>query len=214
MLLSIFIGSGCQTLLMVSVTLGTLSGLLPPSQFRAPFSVCLPRFPISGQSRLSDHLRPRLLSAVRCSGRLCLCSSLQDIPRRSLEDQSHVDQLPHSRVCLFASSCRLLFQPNHRLYRILFGVFFFTNLLLWSKGSSAAVPFGTLVALLALWLFVQTPMTFVGAFFGFKKKVGEIFLFRNALSFSFSHSKPQCAPIKSLVKCPNRLSTPSSYLEC
>ncbi|RCN27591.1 endomembrane protein 70 [Ancylostoma caninum] len=56
---------------------------------------------------------------------------------------------------------------------ILFSVFFFTNLLLWAKGSSAAVPFGTLVALLSLWLFISTPMTFVGAFFGFKKKAIE-----------------------------------------
>ncbi|CAI4233089.1 unnamed protein product [Auanema sp. JU1783] len=53
---------------------------------------------------------------------------------------------------------------------MLFSIFFFTNLLLWSKGSSAAVPFGTLVALLSLWLFISTPMTFIGAFFGFKKR--------------------------------------------
>uniref|UniRef100_A0AC34QI71 Transmembrane 9 superfamily member n=1 Tax=Panagrolaimus sp. JU765 TaxID=591449 RepID=A0AC34QI71_9BILA len=51
---------------------------------------------------------------------------------------------------------------------IVFGVFFVTNLMLWSKGSSAAVPFGTLIALLSLWLFISTPLTFVGAYFGFK----------------------------------------------
>lgn len=51
---------------------------------------------------------------------------------------------------------------------ILFGVFFFTNLMLWSKGSSAAVPFGTLLALLSLWMFISTPLTFLGAYFGFK----------------------------------------------
>ena len=33
----------------------------------------------------------------------------------------------------------------------MFAVFFFLNLILWVKGSSAAIPFGTLVALLALW---------------------------------------------------------------
>lgn len=71
-----------------------------PFPISPPFSVCLPRFPVPSQSRLSDHLRPRLLSAVRCSGRLCLCSSLQDVPRHSLEDQSHVDQFPHSWVCV------------------------------------------------------------------------------------------------------------------
>ena len=33
----------------------------------------------------------------------------------------------------------------------MFAVFFFLNFILWIKGSSAAIPFGTLVALLALW---------------------------------------------------------------
>ncbi|CAD5235525.1 unnamed protein product [Bursaphelenchus xylophilus] len=51
---------------------------------------------------------------------------------------------------------------------IMFGVLFVTNSMLWAKGSSAAVPFGTLVALLALWLFVSVPLSFVGSFFGFK----------------------------------------------
>ncbi|CAD5227934.1 unnamed protein product [Bursaphelenchus okinawaensis] len=51
---------------------------------------------------------------------------------------------------------------------IMFGVLFVTNSMLWAKGSSAAVPFGTLVALLALWLFVSVPLSFIGSFFGFK----------------------------------------------
>ncbi|KAI6191138.1 Transmembrane 9 superfamily member [Aphelenchoides bicaudatus] len=51
---------------------------------------------------------------------------------------------------------------------ILFSVFFVTNSILWTKGSSAAVPFGTLVALLSLWLFISIPLSFIGSFFGFK----------------------------------------------
>jgi transmembrane 9 superfamily protein 2/4 len=50
-----------------------------------------------------------------------------------------------------------------------FGVFFFLNLILWIKGSSAAIPFGTLVAILALWFGISTPLTFLGAFVGFKR---------------------------------------------
>nr|CAD2195780.1 unnamed protein product [Meloidogyne enterolobii] len=53
---------------------------------------------------------------------------------------------------------------------ILFGVFFASNLILWSKGSSAAVPFGTLCALLFLWLFISIPLTFIGSYFGFRAK--------------------------------------------
>jgi transmembrane 9 superfamily protein 2/4 len=51
---------------------------------------------------------------------------------------------------------------------IIFAVFFLTNSMLWAKGSSAAVPFGTLVVLLCLWLFIAIPLTFVGSYFGFK----------------------------------------------
>ena len=39
---------------------------------------------------------------------------------------------------------------------------------LWYYGSSAAIPFFTLVALLALWFGVSVPLTFVGAYFGFR----------------------------------------------
>ncbi|KTF79890.1 hypothetical protein cypCar_00018156 [Cyprinus carpio] len=52
---------------------------------------------------------------------------------------------------------------------IVFVDFFMMNLILWVEGSSAAVPFGTLVAILALWFGISVPLTFVGAYFGFKK---------------------------------------------
>jgi transmembrane 9 superfamily protein 2/4 len=44
---------------------------------------------------------------------------------------------------------------------------------LWYYGSSAAIPFFTLVALLALWFGVSVPLTFVGAYFGFRKPMIE-----------------------------------------
>merc|ERR1712061_89356 len=56
---------------------------------------------------------------------------------------------------------------------IVFAHFFVMNLVLWYKGSSAAIPFFTLVALLALWFGVSVPLTFVGAFFGFRKRAME-----------------------------------------
>merc|ERR1711872_1095170 len=52
---------------------------------------------------------------------------------------------------------------------IVFAHFFVMNLVLWYKGSSAAIPFFTLVALLSLWFGVSVPLTFVGAYFGFRK---------------------------------------------
>jgi len=52
---------------------------------------------------------------------------------------------------------------------IVFAVFFILNLVLWGEGSSSAVPFGTLCGVLALWICVSVPLTFIGAFFGFRK---------------------------------------------
>ncbi|XP_068596995.1 transmembrane 9 superfamily member 2 [Brachionichthys hirsutus] len=52
---------------------------------------------------------------------------------------------------------------------VVFADFFVMNLILWGEGSSAAMPFGTLVAILALWFCVSVPLTFLGAYFGFKK---------------------------------------------
>ncbi|KAM6953707.1 transmembrane 9 superfamily protein member 5 isoform 4-T4 [Aplochiton taeniatus] len=52
---------------------------------------------------------------------------------------------------------------------IVFADFFLMNLILWAEGSSAAIPFGTLVAILALWFGISVPLTFIGAYFGFKK---------------------------------------------
>lgn len=53
---------------------------------------------------------------------------------------------------------------------VVFGVFFLLNLVLWTQGSSAAIPFSTLIALLALWFGISVPLTFVGAYFGYKKR--------------------------------------------
>jgi transmembrane 9 superfamily member 2/4 len=47
-------------------------------------------------------------------------------------------------------------------------VFFLLNLLCWGAGSTNAVPFGELVILLVLWLLVSVPLTFLGAYYGFK----------------------------------------------
>jgi len=53
---------------------------------------------------------------------------------------------------------------------VVFAMFFVCNLILWGKGSSGAIPFTTLLAVLALWFGVSIPLTFVGAYFGFKKR--------------------------------------------
>ncbi|KAG9478399.1 hypothetical protein GDO78_013422, partial [Eleutherodactylus coqui] len=59
------------------------------------------------------------------------------------------------------------------VYRIIFADFFIMNVILWAKGSSAAIPFGTLVAVLAMWFGISVPLTFLGAYFGFKERAIE-----------------------------------------
>jgi len=53
---------------------------------------------------------------------------------------------------------------------IVFALFFVMNLILWANASSAAIPFTTLLALLALWFGISVPLTFVGSYFGFRKR--------------------------------------------
>ncbi|XP_070461054.1 transmembrane 9 superfamily member 2-like isoform X1 [Equus przewalskii] len=47
---------------------------------------------------------------------------------------------------------------------------FTMNIILWVEGSSAAISFGTLISILAVWFGISVPLTFFGAYFGSKKK--------------------------------------------
>ncbi|VDK87064.1 unnamed protein product [Dibothriocephalus latus] len=44
------------------------------------------------------------------------------------------------------------------------------NFFLWGKGSSAGLPFTTILSILSLWLLVSLPLVFCGFFFGFRKR--------------------------------------------
>ncbi|KJZ78025.1 hypothetical protein HIM_02662 [Hirsutella minnesotensis 3608] len=48
-----------------------------------------------------------------------------------------------------------------------FGLVFVLNLFVWAQASSTAIPFGTLVAMLALWLCVQVPLVLAGSRYGY-----------------------------------------------
>jgi hypothetical protein len=51
---------------------------------------------------------------------------------------------------------------------IVFTIFFVLNMFIWGQKSSGAVPFGTLFALLVMWLGISVPLVLVGAFFGYR----------------------------------------------
>ncbi|GBG26123.1 Transmembrane 9 superfamily member 9 [Hondaea fermentalgiana] len=51
-----------------------------------------------------------------------------------------------------------------------FAVFFIVNLFVWQAGSSGAVKFSTMIALLVLWMGISFPLCALGSFAGFKRE--------------------------------------------
>lgn len=51
------------------------------------------------------------------------------------------------------------------------GMVLFLNFFVWYQGSTAALPFGTIAAVLLLWIGVSVPLVFIGSFFGYKRDV-------------------------------------------
>lgn len=51
---------------------------------------------------------------------------------------------------------------------IVFTLFFSMDLLVWSYGSTGAIPFLSMLAILTLWFGISVPLVFLGAFFGYK----------------------------------------------
>ena len=50
---------------------------------------------------------------------------------------------------------------------------FVLNLFVWARGSSTALPFGTLVGIAALWLLIQTPLVYAGSWVGYRRPAWE-----------------------------------------
>jgi len=56
---------------------------------------------------------------------------------------------------------------------LLLSVLFILNLVIWAEGSSSAIPFGSMALVMTLWFVISAPLTFLGAFFGYKKDVSK-----------------------------------------
>jgi len=52
---------------------------------------------------------------------------------------------------------------------IVFGIGFFVNLFIWSKHSSGAIPFTTMLAVGAMWFGISLPLVYLGYYFGYRK---------------------------------------------
>ncbi|SPN99568.1 related to putative multispanning membrane protein [Cephalotrichum gorgonifer] len=55
---------------------------------------------------------------------------------------------------------------------LLFSLVFMLNLFVWAQASSTAIPFGTLVAMVLLWLCIQVPLVYVGSWYGYTRSAG------------------------------------------
>lgn len=52
---------------------------------------------------------------------------------------------------------------------LVFGLIFVVNLFVWAQASSTAIPFGTLLAILFMWLFIQLPLVYIGSRYGYTR---------------------------------------------
>ncbi|KMU76954.1 transmembrane 9 superfamily protein member 4 [Coccidioides immitis RMSCC 3703] len=52
---------------------------------------------------------------------------------------------------------------------LIFALVFFLNLFVWAQASSTAIPFSTLVGLVALWLLIQVPLVYAGSWYGYER---------------------------------------------
>jgi transmembrane 9 superfamily protein 2/4 len=52
---------------------------------------------------------------------------------------------------------------------LLFALVFILNLFVWAQASSTALPFGTLISIILLWLCIQVPLVYAGSWYGYMK---------------------------------------------
>jgi transmembrane 9 superfamily protein 2/4 len=64
---------------------------------------------------------------------------------------------------------------------LVFGAFFVLDLLIWSYGSTGAVPFLTMLAVLTLWFGISVPLVFLGAYFAYKRDPIEFPVFTSTI---------------------------------
>ncbi|KAI8482242.1 PREDICTED: transmembrane 9 superfamily member 4-like isoform X1 [Branchiostoma belcheri] len=57
---------------------------------------------------------------------------------------------------------------------IVFGTAFLLNFFIWGEHSSGAVPFTTMLGLLAMWFGISLPLVYLGYYFGFRKQPYEV----------------------------------------
>ncbi|KAI9833730.1 MAG: hypothetical protein M1819_003463 [Sarea resinae] len=82
---------------------------------------------------------------------------------------------------------------------IVFSVFFFLNLFLWAKQSSGAVPFTTMLVIVAIWFVISVPLSFLGSWVGFKQPAIQAPVRTNQIPRQIPPSAGYLRPIPSML---------------
>ena len=82
---------------------------------------------------------------------------------------------------------------------IVFGVFFFLNLFVFFQGSSGAVPFGTMLALVCIWFVISVPLSAAGSWRGFRAPAPEAPVRTNQIPRQIPPSPTYLRPIPSML---------------
>ncbi|OAQ95873.1 hypothetical protein LLEC1_06718 [Akanthomyces lecanii] len=82
---------------------------------------------------------------------------------------------------------------------IVFGTFFLLDLFLWAKQSSGAVPFTTMLVLLAIWFIISVPLSVAGSWLGFRSAKIEAPVRTNQIPRQIPPSTTYLKPIPSML---------------
>ncbi|KAF3427407.1 hypothetical protein E2986_08362 [Frieseomelitta varia] len=175
MLLSVLLGSGVQVFYMTLVTLAfACLGFLSPANRGALMTCAMVLYVCLGAT--AGYVSARIYKSFggeKWKSNVLLTSMLSPGHEYLLNKSSPLFCNCYNQVL----STDRYFMNTEDLRRkdksniiIVFSLFFIMNLIFWANDSSAAVPFSTLIALLALWFGVSLPLTFIGAYFGFRKR--------------------------------------------
>jgi len=82
---------------------------------------------------------------------------------------------------------------------IVFATFFFLNLFLWANGAAGAVPFGTMLVIVAIWFVISVPLSVAGSWIGFRAKAIDPPVRTNQIPRQIPPSTTYLKPIPSML---------------
>ena len=94
----------------------------------------------------------------------------QGLPEGRVRDRLHVPHVSPKRPIPRLLRAELII-PSLYARSIIFIVIFLLDLFLVGAGSSGAVPFGTILAVIGLWFLISTPLNVAGTYYGIRHGV-------------------------------------------